>query len=344
MYPFPSINQFRNVVQTVRNRAQYLGNDDVTGEALFNRAAKAPTMLFQGTVKLHGTNAAVVFQADSTMFQSRERVLSLTADNAGFYAHMARMEVAPVLVNIKDAIERQYELTVTPDSVIAVYGEWCGGSIQKNVAIAGLPKMFVIFALKFNDTWLDANKFVLPTNSVNIHSIFYYPTWYMSIDFEKPEMSQNMLAHNTNIVEGCCPVGAAFGVEGIGEGIVWQCVDDPSSDYWFKVKGEKHSASKVKTLATVDVHAVETLRDFIEEVVTPQRMQQGLNNILNEKMLPFAMTSMGDFIRWVQADVIKEESDTILASNIEVKKIGGPLALVCRRWFIEQLDAEVMSA
>jgi len=40
--------------------------------------------------------------------------------------------------------------------------------------------------------------------------------------------------------------------------------------------------------------------------------------------------------------VIKEESDTILASQFDVKKLGGPIALVAKRWFVEQLNAAAM--
>ena len=46
--PFPSIEQYRHTIKLVRERAQ------ITGVPL-------PTLLFHGSVKLHGTNAAVGF-------------------------------------------------------------------------------------------------------------------------------------------------------------------------------------------------------------------------------------------------------------------------------------------
>ena len=56
------------------------------------------------------------------------------------------------------------------------------------------------------------------------------------------------------------------------------------------------------------------------------------------------MSSVGDFIRWVYNDVLKEESDTIMANGIEPKKLGGPIALAARRWFIDKLNSEVMAS
>lgn len=91
--------------------------------------------------------------------------------------------------------------------------------------------------------------------------------------------------------------------------------------------------SKVKTLAAVDVEAVATLKAFIDATVTEERLEQGLWNLVHEQEKPIEMTSMGDFIRWVYNDIIKEETDTIVASGIDPKKIGSAVANVARPWF-----------
>lgn len=332
MYPFPSINQFRTVVKAVREQAAYMGKNEA-GEAIFNPAPVYPKLQFTGTVKLHGTNAAIVFSPKGISYQSRERVLTREQDNAGFMAHMEQHLY--YVAELGAYIANTYKL-VGLDHVVAVYGEWCGGNIQKGVAITGLPKMFVIFAIKINDQWVDTTNVSCPEAS--IYNISSYPSYTLDIDFEHPEIAQNQLAAITEAVEACCPVGLAHGKEGVGEGIVWRCTSNPSSEYWFKVKGEKHSASKVKTLASVDVEAVEQINDFVAMAVTESRLEQGLHNLINEQMKPFAMTSMGDFIRWVHQDVLKEEADTLQASGIDYKKLGSPIALVAKRWFIQKLD------
>ena len=335
MHPFPSINQFRSVVKKVREQAAYMGKNEA-GEPIFNPAPIYPTLKFVGTVKLHGTNAAIVYSPTGVTFQSRERVLTREADNAGFMTHMEQH--LDVLAGLRNYIAITQNLSGNEDT-IAVYGEWCGGNIQKGVAICGLPKMFVVFAIKVNDRWIDVSPYVSDTFS-SIYSIQNYKTWTIDIDFEHPESAQNQLAELTIAVEECCPVGKAFGVEGIGEGIVWRCSTNPTSDLWFKVKGEKHSASKVKTLASVDTEAVSQINDFVAMAVTDARLEQGLQNLVNEQLKPFDMTSMGDFIRWVHQDVIKEEADTLQANGIEYKKLGGPIALAAKRWFVAKLNED----
>ena len=219
--------------------------------------------------------------------------------------------------------------------------------IQRGVAISELPKMFVIFASKFvfgdaGSTWgvrLESEE----TGFVDIpgvHDIEEFPMWKLDIDFANPELAQNRMIEITQAVENECPVGKAFGVSGIGEGVVWTCVTPGWDSMRFKVKGEKHSASKVKTLAAVDVEAIQALKDFVDATVTEQRLEQGLDNLVREQLKPLEMTSMGDFIRWIHQDVLKEEADTLQASGIDYKKLGSPIALAAKRWFSNKLNEE----
>jgi hypothetical protein len=241
------------------------------------------------------------------------------------------------------------DILVTPDvAKIVIFGEWCGRGIQKNVAISELDKMFVIFAVKLiftNETsqWIKTNSVSEPVTGeeeIRVYDIEEFPTYEIDIDFKYPEIAQNKMIEITEEVEKECPVGKHFGVSGIGEGVVWTCVSDGYNDSgtWFKVKGEKHSASKVRTLAAVDVEAVENMRAFVESVVTEARLEQGLDNLVREQLLPFEMKSMGDFIRWVYNDVLKEEMDTIVSNQIDTKKLGSAVANVARPWFIKKFN------
>ena len=339
MIKFPSINQFRNVIMTVKHRASYVG-DDVEGNPIHNHGAQLPKLKFRGSVKLHGTNAAIVFSQGTIGFQSRERELVEGGeDNAGFRGHMVSHLAA---VQTLGAILMQ--AVHHPIDTLVVYGEWCGGNIQKGVAISGLPKMFVIFAVKADEYWLDIDG--LPTfvdMKAGIRCINEVPQYELEIDFARPEIVQAKLSEITLAVEEECPFGTLLGAKGVGEGVVWRRVDDSSADYWFKVKGEKHSASKVTTLAAVDVEKITALRDFVESVVTEARCEQGLQNLQREQLKPFEMASLGDFIRWVHGDVLKEEADTMVTNGIDTKKLGGLVAPVARKWFIEKLNATVMS-
>lgn len=341
MIKFPSIEQFRNVIRHVKTHAQYAGRDE-NGDAIIDQSRPIPTLKFRGTVKLHGTNAGIVYDVatDTFTYQSRERELSLTQDNAGFMLHQMKHE----------NFWRAYcHSMIDPDiAKVAVFGEWCGKGIQKGVAISELDKMFVIFAVKVvlkdgTTEWVSTSTepAAAPGSvEIRIHDIEEFPTYEIDIDFNHPELAQNKMIEITEEVEKECPVGKAFGVSGIGEGVVWTCVSPGWNDSgtWFKVKGEKHSVSKVRTLAAVDVEAVANLKAFVDSVVTEARLEQGLDNLVREQLKQIEMTSMGDFLRWVYNDVLKEEADTIVANGIDPKKLGGAIANVARPWFVKKVN------
>jgi len=347
MIKFPSVEQFRNVIRHVQTHTRYAGKDE-NGDAIYDASKPLPTLKFRGTVKLHGTNAGIVYDVDtdSFTFQSRERVLSLTQDNAGFMLHQMKNE--SIWRDVVNQAMSEIWIPHVPIKKIAIFGEWCGSGIQKGVALSQLPKMFVVFAVKAvlsDDTthWLPVGEFDIHLPEDGVFNIDTFPTWEADIDFKFPEIAQNKMIEITEAVENECPVGKYFGVSGIGEGVVWTCVSEGWNDSgtWFKVKGEKHSVSKVRTLAAVDVEAVENIRAFVAATVTEARLEQGLDNLVREQLLPFEMKSMGDFIRWVYNDVLKEEMDTIVASQIDPKKLGSAIANEARPWFIKKFNQGV---
>lgn len=92
MYKFPEIEQFRNVIQQVNHRTRYVGKTE-DGDPIYDEGpVEMPTLKFRGTVKLHGTNAAIVYTWDMLKFeyvmhaQSRKNIITPMSDNAGFAA------------------------------------------------------------------------------------------------------------------------------------------------------------------------------------------------------------------------------------------------------------------
>lgn len=352
MIKFPSIEQFRNAIRNVSDTAQWTGRDE-SGTPTYNRTVTKPVLKYRGTVKLHGTNAGIVVDVNepNIVFQSRERELSITSDNAGFMLYMSS-KTEQINDMVKQIVSRyRSRLTGIPKAV-AIFGEWCGGNIQSGVALVELPKMFCIFAVKLLDgkdaegntigEWIDIESIKdLEYPDDRIFNILRFGSWDVEIDFERPEFHQNDLVDITTTVEAECPAAKHFGVTGVGEGVVWQCVQPGwySSSYWFKVKGEKHSSSKVKKLASVDVEAIKAVEDFVEMAITESRLEQGLQNLINEQQKPFDMTSLGDFIRWVFNDAVKEETDTIVANQLNPKALGGPIANKARKWYIDKFNA-----
>lgn len=322
MKKYPSIEQFRHVIKNVRLSHDYHG-DDNDGKPIYLHKTNYPVLKFQGTVKLHGTNSGIAKYSDGRIeYQSRSRVLSLDKDNASFMESMVNKDLSFL-----------FEWLDFKDYAI-VFGEWCGGNIQKGVAINGLDKMFVIFGIKVDDKWIDLPK-DLHDNKNGIYNILQFKTYEIDIDFNNPESAQNKIIEMTIEVEDCCPVGKFFGVEGIGEGIVFTC--KTNQDLKFKSKGEKHSSSKVKKLNSIDTESVSSALEFADYAVTTQRLHQGLS-FLNENGISVIPENTGKFLSWIVSDVLKEEADTIQANALNDKFVKHAITTKARTWFLNHVS------
>lgn len=192
MEKFSSIDALRHVVVNVR---RYFDA----------RSQRYPTIKFKGTVKLHGSNGGVHVKNGDVRPQSRENLLSMQSDNAGFYA----------FCHPRFDVFREMAQKVGHDD-ITIFGEWCGGNIQKSVALNQLPKHFVIFnvwnskagdsggyigldALQYTDTELKS------LNDQGIWFINQIPDYEIDIDFNDPQKAADIITEMTLKVENECP-------------------------------------------------------------------------------------------------------------------------------------------
>lgn len=317
-YPYPEIQQFRNTIKTVRERASHAG-------------VPLPTITFKGSVKLHGTNASVVFPGDGTFYaQSRSRVISVEDDNHGF---------AKYVESNKENFQVLADFFGGPT---VVYGEWFGQGIQGGVAVSNLPKTFIIFAVKFLDTdeWQSGWHILGFAALANHTSIFHFPTFEVSIDFNCPELTQNYLREITEAVEKECPVGKAFGISGVGEGVVWSPLPHETfntNGLMFKVKGEKHSESKVKTLAPVDVEKLNSIRELVDHILTEHRLEKKLDSLI-EQGYTLDIKHTGVYLKIVGSDIYKEESDTIEASGLSSNEVMSEVNKRAKKFWMEKLN------
>ena len=342
MIKFPSIEQFRTVVSNVNRHFNFVGLDE-NGEAIYDPTLPKPTITFKGTVKIHGTNAAVSYNAKELWAQSRENIITPEKDNAGFAFFVESNKEA-----FYELFAQVMDKTIPwPDpykNTITIYGEWAGGNIQKGVGVCNLPKSFFIFGVKITPHteteeelkanpayWVDYAYLRAPEH--NLYNIDDYPTYSIDIDFNMPQLVQNQLSELTIKVEEECPVAKAFGYSGIGEGIVWTA-EFKGNVHRFKVKGEKHSSSKVKTLAAVDVEKLNSIKEFVDYAVSESRFNQALENIFPNNE-PIDVKKMGDVIRWVVNDVIKEEMDTLVENQLEPKEINKYISSKVREMFFK---------
>lgn len=314
---FGSIGQFRNFIKTM----QYLGWRKIN---------------LIGTVKIHGTNSSVGLDLkdNSLFYQSRNRVLSLDDDNYDFakYIEDNKSEFLKIFDEIKNKIN-----TEKYDSII-IYGELAGKGIQNKVAVSQIDRFFAPFSIVgVNKDTVDQLDVKLSVNeSIRFYPVETFGVYNVQLDLDNVHLAQQEIKDLTISVENECPVGKYFGVSGTGEGIVFT---DETKQYSFKSKGEKHSVSKVKVIANVDIEKINKIKDFIDYSVTENRLNQGIE-YLREMNKELDISNMGDFLRWLANDVLKEEQDVITENGLdnELKAIMKSVSSKGRKWFMDKIN------
>jgi hypothetical protein len=102
MKKFLDIELFRSAVHNVKSESDFVGFEADGVSPVYAHTKPYPVIKFTGTVKIHGSNAAVVkhkefsterdengFYKNKITFQSRDRELSLDKDNYGFMLNLA---------------------------------------------------------------------------------------------------------------------------------------------------------------------------------------------------------------------------------------------------------------
>jgi hypothetical protein len=340
MSKFPKIGQYTQVVREIQMMSAYVGKDDLGNAIYDNTLPKPKDIVFKGTVKLHGTNAGVGHNPiDGLWVQSRSNIISVGSDNAGFAAFVMGNE--GLFQDMIDNVRYTEKGVIGDNDGVVIFGEWAGGNIQKGVAITGIEKSFFIFDVKIvpedgSDPYYVVSDYLKDTDN-KIYNIEDYLSYSITIDFNRPDLAQEEMAKITDTVEKLCPVGKAFGIDGVGEGVVWSTVYN-GHKLRFKVKGEKHAgASKVKTLKPVDSERISRIHDLVNEIVTGGRLEQmfnlacdTINGGLPERKF------LGDFIRMVIKDTMEEDIVTITEAGFEPKEINKYISEIARAYFFEK--------
>lgn len=337
---FPSIEQFHNLMKFVEIRPHLV-------------PAK---ITYVGKIKLHGTNAAVVIDPKHDKIQAQKRTSMVTpeADNFGFASWVeSNMDVWRELIPF---VKKKQD----NESPVYIYGEWCGPGIQNNVALSQIPKkQFVVFAVGYHEDG-DEDKFILETSPSKILTEWVIPVFE---EIEDMKLAQNHLTVEMNlfnredlvkkvqlindmvdVVEECDPfVKQYFGVEGIGEGLVFYPIVDGKtamdrdffSRFAFKSKGEKHAAKgNTKGNSTqLTPEQITSNNEFVKKFVTEDRLVKIVQEYLDND---FDTKRTGDFLKHFMSDVAKESKDELEESGLEWKIVTKPVQTAARNWFIRE--------
>jgi hypothetical protein len=254
--------------------------------------------------------------------QSRTKIITPQDDNEGFAKFIDIHK--KYMLDIIEQTSQLYEIDLSTHSII-IYGEWCGKGIQRKVAVCNLDKMFVIFAIKVvlisdkSKNMYINSKFPEISNDdeKRIYNIHKFKTYQLIIDFNNIKESVEILDQMIDEVSKCCPFSKTFGIDGLGEGIVF----NSENKYMFKIKSEQFQITKTDKIQ-IDPMILSNINEFLDRTVTDERIMQAMENVNDIK----------DIIIWIKNDIMKEEIDVIKANNLDHKQLN--VALSKRIWKI----------
>lgn len=335
---FPSIESFFHIVKWAQKNPDFVSN----------------AIVYRGKVKLHGTNAGIRVSNSGVIAQSRSQIITPTSDNAGF----ARW------VDDKKEFWAEIGKKCNPDEIVTFFGEWCGSGIMKGTSISAIgKKVFVIFAVlvnKTSDVEVNENEngnkilngtFVYEPSEIltylgdHYKDFVYVLPWqgdsFVVNYFDKPEL-ERVVAYLNEIVlkvEACDPwVKEMFGIDGIGEGLVYYPTMKPSysefSHYAFKAKGDKHKVTKTKEAVQIDPELVSSINDFCNMFVTENRLEQGLAAVGEVDL-----KNVGKFLAWMGTDVKKESVLELEESGLDWNEVQKEVQKTARNWYIAKAKA-----
>ncbi len=223
---------------------------------------------------------------------------------------------------------------------VIVAGEWCGAGIQKGVAINKLARMFVVVSICVKGTWVDdrayADIVVAGDEEVGIFHVAKGGWFECVVDLGDVRGGEREMEEVTEEVVRCCPFAKkGFGVEGVGEGIVWKVKGwEGDARFWCKSKGERWAVSFSHKLGGSGGEG-EKMGEFAKAVVTEGRLEQGWGE-LGEKER--AAKGFGRFLKWLEKDVLAEEGLEMERLGIGQAGLGQAIAGVAKPWFWRRVE------
>lgn len=301
---------------------------------------------YRAKVKLDGTNAGIQLLASGEcIVQSRSRIITPDDDNIGFARWVQDNEA------YFQSIERTH-----PHMIL--FGEWCGQGIQKRTAIAQIDKrIFAVFAIQFGDHDAESATLEIDPERIRLYlpehpELFVLPWVGEALELhwkEKTQLKESAERINQLVdsIEKVDPwVEEQFGVQGLGEGVVWFPVFTGTSsgpipreqitDRMFKAKGEKHQAVRQKKSAQITPEVAQDLKDFVEMFVTDVRLEQAVQEGCKGQ---FEMRYIPDFIKWIVHDIQAESTAELEASPLDWKDARREIQKTAVAWYKERVQA-----
>ncbi|KAJ6619728.1 hypothetical protein B0H10DRAFT_1143498 [Mycena sp. CBHHK59/15] len=367
--PYPSTRNFLNFktdyIRTLD--PQHLTPVHSDSESLSPPPSSPPQKMppskatFFGTVKLHGTNATVVFHNNDKrhpQIQARSWIIESTKkDNMGTYTLLSAAPLSSLVDQIL-AVRGQSSF-----SEIYICGEIAGRGVQKGVAITAMERFFAIFNIRIDGYWCDMRDYKscsLPKH--RIYNVAQYKTFQVDIDFRVDTAAtfELMKKYTAEVYEEC-PFGSAFAdpatrlkFTGRGEGIVWTMVPSSFMDegvefddtvlYNFKTKGEQFTATSraPREHKESDSGMVAAAVEFADFALGERRFEQGIEYLEGEQartdkpIRGYDIKLTGMFIKWVVEDAMKEEENERVKLGVGEKEAKKELGARAKEWYVRR--------
>jgi hypothetical protein len=333
---FGKIVSFHNVQQQVTNALEKRHIPDQNWLPYSNAFDRV--IQYRGKVKLHGMNGGILITKNQVYTQSRKNFIT--------------NGLAVVVNENKD-----YFLSLFPKDqnidFMVIFGEWCGGDIQKGVALTRLKeKIFVIFSIQFGNSncMFDPDQLqAFFTKDGNVlpkrFYILPYHTGVLDVNYNDINSNESSIGNingMVNEIDNEDPwVLNTFGIKGHGEGLVMYPLSlaenglitiDNFFGFLFKAKGEKHRGYVAEKPVQVKATSVDSINAYVDMMVTESRLDQGAKEVGG-----FLPKNTGNFIKWLANDVKEEGKDELLASKLEWKDVNAAVTKRARDWWTPKL-------
>jgi len=336
---YPSIEQFRTIEKDVKYLTRFKCLDE-NEEPIFDESITLPILNFNYTIKLHGTNAGITYntQTEEIVFMSRTSILSEEKDNAGFYVFGT--ERKDEFLSLFRRIKSEGNIS---NSLISIYGEFCGKKIQSGVGISKIDKSLFVFAVKLTkeneETWLDIPDYIQGKNIYNINN---YETGIISIDFNDTKPGLDELNKILQRVEHKCPVASVFLPNEdklIGEGLVLK-TEYKDKTLIFKHKGEEHSKSRSKRprkkLTQEELERLSVIDICVNKIFSIPRCNQALVELFGYNFEnTIDIKRIGEYLKWVSKDTLKEELDVIESYTLAPNEVIKGVQKLAKEYFFD---------
>lgn len=260
--------------------------------------------------KIHGTSARISYKSG----------------RVDFFAGGCKHESFIALFD-KDYLLARFAEIIPGDKSCAVYGEAYGGKLQGMSKMYGSELRFVCFEVKIGDTWLNVPDAEDVVKKLGLEFVAYT---LVSTDIEA--------LNNIRDADSVQAVRNGMGDGHPREGIVLRPILEVKKNNGERVIA-KHKASwssEVKTprKVGVDLKAVAEAEEIVREWVTLERIK----HVVDALMLEMDVTSIGQLIKGMVADIEREGKGEVVMSQRVVKEIGRATAVMFKEYLNSSLQ------